>query len=164
MENTLRVINELEAQGVIGRYAIGGAIGFLFYTEPVLTDDLDIFCHLAHDGALINLGPLYKRLADQGYVPQEGHVIIEGVPVQFLPPTTKLVEEALTNAVDEKFANVTTRVFQYEHLLAIAAETGRQKDKLRIAMALESRAPDESKLKGILQSHGLLDKWSKMRS
>jgi hypothetical protein len=34
MEATLRVLNELEAEGVISRYAIGGAVGAIFYMEP----------------------------------------------------------------------------------------------------------------------------------
>ena len=42
MEATLRVLNELERNGVISRYAIGGAVGAIFYTEPFLTYDLDI--------------------------------------------------------------------------------------------------------------------------
>ncbi len=42
MEATLRVLNELERNGVISRYAIGGAVGAIFYMEPFLTYDLDI--------------------------------------------------------------------------------------------------------------------------
>lgn len=163
MEDTLRIINELEAERIIGRYAIGGAIGFLFYTEPALTEDLDIFCYFPlQRERLINLGPLYAWLAARGYLTQDEHVVIEGIPVQFLPPTTNLVKEALEQAVEERFGSVNTRVFQYEHLLAIAAETGRQKDKLRIALSLESRTPDQSNLKQILERHNLLDKWSEV--
>jgi hypothetical protein len=109
MEKTLRVINSLESEGVIGRYAIGGAVGLLFYTEPAVTYDLDIFCYLPYTGTLIDLGPLYKRLAALGYqaTPEE-HVNIEGIPVQFLPPTTNLVQEALDNSVKKSFADVST--------------------------------------------------------
>jgi hypothetical protein len=163
MEKTLRVINSLESEGVIGRYAIGGAVGLLFYTEPAVTYDLDIFCYLPHAGTLIDLGPLYKRLAALGYqaTPEE-HVNIEGIPVQFLPPTTDLVQEALDNSVKKSFADASTHVFQYEYLLAIMAETGRAKDKARIALALESAQPDKVKLEDILRRHNLLDKWSRM--
>lgn len=163
MEKTLRVINSLESEGVIGRYAIGGAVGLLFYTEPAVTYDLDIFCYLPYIGTLIDLGPLYKRLAALGYQATPGeHVNIEGIPVQFLPPTTNLVQEALDNSVKKSFADISTQVFQYEYLLAIMAETGRAKDKARIALALESAQPDKAKLEDILQRHNLLDKWSKI--
>src|SRR5512139_2258433 len=43
MDKTLQVLNGLERDGVILRYAIGGAMAATFYAEPVLTFDLDIF-------------------------------------------------------------------------------------------------------------------------
>ena len=43
MKRTIEVLNELEKEGVISRYAIGGAMGAIFYTEPFLTFDLDVF-------------------------------------------------------------------------------------------------------------------------
>src|SRR3989304_10321779 len=36
-------INKMEADGVVERYAIGGAVGATFYLEPVATLDVDIF-------------------------------------------------------------------------------------------------------------------------
>jgi hypothetical protein len=161
MKETLQVINSLESEGTIGRYAIGGAVGMLFYTEPAVTYYLDIFCYLQQE-VLITLAPLYTRLAELGYESKQEHVIIEGIPVQFLPPTSPLVEEALEQAVGTSYEDVPTRVFQYEHLLAIMAETGRAKDRARIAGALESAEPDQSKLDAILRRYGLLDKWTKM--
>jgi len=163
MDKTLRVINSLESEGIIGRYAIGGAVGLLFYTEPAITYDLDIFCYFPNNtGTLIDLGPIYRYLAGRGYKSKEEHVEIEGIPVQFLPPTTDLVEEALKNSIETSFEDVPTRVFQYEHLLAIMVETGRAKDKARIAVALDSALPDKTRLEDILRRHNLLDKWDKM--
>ena len=43
MERTLAVINKLEQEGLIGRYAIGGAVAATRYIEPIQTYDLDIF-------------------------------------------------------------------------------------------------------------------------
>jgi hypothetical protein len=162
MDNTLRVINALETDGIIGKYAIGGAVALLFYAEPATTFDLDIFCHLKHDGVLVTLAPVYEYLAGKRYFPKDEHVDIEGIPVQFLPPTTDLVAEALDNAAETQFAGVPTRVFQYEHLLAIMAETNRAKDRARIAQALESAEPDQAKLNDILKRHNLLDRWSRI--
>ena len=39
----LSLINQLEKDGVIARYAIGGAVGATFYLEPIATLDVDIF-------------------------------------------------------------------------------------------------------------------------
>ena len=37
MEQTLSVLNALEREGILGRYAIAGAMGATFCTQPVLT-------------------------------------------------------------------------------------------------------------------------------
>ena len=42
MKQALKVLSELVAEGVIGGYAIGGAMGATFYLEPVVTMDLDV--------------------------------------------------------------------------------------------------------------------------
>lgn len=42
MARTLQILNDLEHDGVLGRYAIGGAMGATFYVEPLLTFDLDM--------------------------------------------------------------------------------------------------------------------------
>jgi hypothetical protein len=42
MKQTLDVINRMEADGIIGRYAIAGAVAAYNYIEPSLTEDLDI--------------------------------------------------------------------------------------------------------------------------
>ena len=137
-------------------------MGLLFYVEPFFTDDLDIFCHIPQTGLLVDLAPLYRHLAKLGYEAEGECAAIEGVHVQFLVPPTKLVEEALENAVEKSAEGVPTRVFQYEHLLAIMAETGRPRDRAKIAAALDSAQPDEAKLQDILKRYNLLGKWSVM--
>ncbi len=46
MEKTLAILNQLEHEGIIGRYAIGGAVAATRYIEPIQTYDLDIFVML----------------------------------------------------------------------------------------------------------------------
>ncbi len=165
MDKTLKVINELEAEGIIKKYAIGGAIGLLFYAEPAATYDLDVFCYLGgQTSILVSLGPLYAALSAKGYMPNEEHVMIEGIPVQFLEPPTSLVQEALDSSLTKEFSGVQTRVFQYEHLLAIMVETNRPKDRARLTQALESAKPDQAKLQEILNRFNLNDKWARIVS
>jgi hypothetical protein len=86
MDKTLHVLNELERDGVIIRYAIGGAMTATFYVEPVLTFDLDIFVLLPRSvGPLLPLTPVYEALRQRGYMEADEYVTIEGVPVLFLP-------------------------------------------------------------------------------
>ena len=42
MEATLAVLNDLVAKRLIEKYAIGGAVGAIFWVEPFDTIDLDI--------------------------------------------------------------------------------------------------------------------------
>lgn len=162
MAAALRVINDLEADEIIRRYAIGGAVALLFYSEPTLTFDLDIFCHFPSEGILLNTQPLYEWLKKRGYSPEAEYVRIEGVPVQFLPSTGPLVDEALERAVERLFGGVPTRVIDYEYLLAIMVQVGRPKDKARLQGTLSVTPPDEAKLRDILERHNLLDMYAKM--
>jgi hypothetical protein len=46
IKETIATINQMQADGVIERYAIGGAVGATFYLEPSATLDVDIFNYL----------------------------------------------------------------------------------------------------------------------
>jgi len=41
IKEVIKTINRMKADGVIERYAIGGAVGATFYLEPVATLDVD---------------------------------------------------------------------------------------------------------------------------
>src|SRR5439155_19768084 len=124
MERTLKVLNEMECGGIISRYAIGGAVGAIFYMEPILTYDLDVFVKLpASESGLLTLTALYEHLRGRGFAEEEECIVIEGVPVQLLPPYNPLVEEALAEARDTVFEETPTRVLRAEHLLAIMLQT-----------------------------------------
>jgi len=43
IQEVIETTNQMQADGVIERYAIGGAVGATFYLEPVATLDVDIF-------------------------------------------------------------------------------------------------------------------------
>jgi hypothetical protein len=42
IKQTLDLINRMEADGIIGRYAIAGAVAAYNYVEPTVTEDVDI--------------------------------------------------------------------------------------------------------------------------
>ena len=103
VEKTLKVLNDLAKKGLIERYVIGGGIAVIYYAEPVLTYDLDVFCFLSTEReGLITLSPIYEYLGKKGYSVQGEHVAIEGIPVQFIPAYNELVEEAVNKAVEIK--------------------------------------------------------------
>jgi hypothetical protein len=160
MERTLQVLNELERDGVLSRYAIAGAMGATFYIEPLLTFDLDIIVVLPEtkDG-LLTLTSLYEVLRAKGYVEEGECVVIEGVPVQFLPVYNALLEEALRDARELPYQATSTRVLRVEHLVAICLQTGRAKDRERIRILRDQAMLDDEYLAAILRRHKLEAKW-----
>jgi len=160
MEKTLAVLNRMQADGIINRYAIGGAIAATRYIEPFHTSDIDVFVFLPFStSGLVSISPIYTYLGRLGYEAQGEYINVEGWPVQFLPVYNSLSEEALSHAVEVNFGSTPTRVLSAEHLAAIMLETGRPKDYARLVQFIESDALDISKLHDILARNGLLTKW-----
>jgi len=165
VKKTLAVLNRLVAEKVIGDYAIGGAMGAMFYTEAVTTMDLDVFVLFPDDSGLILLEPIYSKLKDWGYLPdahEKECVGIEGTPVQFLPAYNALLQEGLSAARSFDYEGVSTKVMLAEHLAAICVDTGRVKDKLRVSMFLEAEGFDKDAFFGLLVKFKLkerFDQW-----
>jgi len=162
IQQVIRTINQMHADGIIESYAIGGAVGATFHLEPVSTLDVDIFVSFRPEpgSLLISPQPIYNYLTARGCATDGEYIIIAGWPVQFLPPTGALVEEALTKAVVYDVAGVPARVFTAEYLAAIALETGRAKDKARLLQFIESGILDASTFKDILTRHALTGQWA----
>jgi hypothetical protein len=161
IEDVIRTVNQMKADGVIANYAIGGAVGATFYLEPVSTLDVDIFIelHAAPGSALLNLDPIFSYLRDRGCTLEGEHILISGWPVQFLPAADLLIEEALERALEIDVAGTAARVFTAEHIAAIALQTGRAKDKARLLQFVETGALDKTKFEKLIERHGLIDKW-----
>jgi hypothetical protein len=165
VKKTLEAINQMQADGVIGEYAIGGAVGATIYLEPAATLDVDIFAVLPTVGlgSLLSLSPIYDYLKEKGAAVQSEHIVIDDWPVQFLPPANELEKEAITDALPTVIEDVATRVMSPEHLVAIALQTGRSKDYIRILQFVEHDAVDIGKLQGILERHNLTAKWDNFK-
>ncbi|GMR22327.1 MAG: hypothetical protein BMS9Abin37_0669 [Acidobacteriota bacterium] len=85
IERTIRILNEMKQARVIEDYAIGGAIGALFYIEPIETHDLDIFAALPESASgLVTLDGIYRYLQQRGYQPEGEHVVIGLLPISRL--------------------------------------------------------------------------------
>jgi hypothetical protein len=158
---TLEAINQMQADGVIGQYAIGGAVGATIYLEPAATLDIDIFVALPTEkgSTLLSVAPIYDYLKTHGGTVQDEHVVVGGWPVQFLPPSSDLEAEAVAEARSITIEGVATRVMSPEHLVAIALRTGRPKDYIRILQFVEQDAVDRESLQRILQKYSLVSKW-----
>jgi len=151
----------MQSDGVIGRYALGGAVGATLYIEPAATIDVDVFVSLQQPtSALVTLSPIYNYLLTRGCKTEGEHVLISGWPVQFLFPADALEQEAIEHARPTEVAGVKTWVMPAEHLVAIALKTGRAKDHARIVQFLEHDAVDRGRLNDVLARHQLKERWN----
>ena len=158
MENTLKLIKELKEKQILKDFSIGGGIAALYYVEPLLTYDLDIFFIPIEDSIDV-LSPIYRYLKEKGCKSKKEHILIEGVPVQFIPVYNDLVEEAVQCSVEVKYGRIKTRVLGLEYLIAVMLQTYRRKDRERLVKVFEEAKIDLKLLKKILEKHGLYDKY-----
>jgi hypothetical protein len=164
MEKTLQVLHGMERADVIRRYAIGDTVGAIFYMEPALTYDLSIFVELpTADIGLLSLSHVYDYLRGQGYAEEHERVNIEGVPVQFPPVFNPLITEAVAEARDTTSEPTPTHVLAAKDLVAIMLQTGRNKDRERLASFIAEVPLDENYLAGVLERHCLTVKWEEWR-
>jgi hypothetical protein len=165
MEKTFQTLNELESAGLVLRYAVGGAFALNFYTEPIVTFDMDVFVFLPSTASsIVTLTPIYDLLRARGCPERKEHVLIAGTPVQFIAAFNPLIEEAVREAVDKSFKAVRVRVVMVEHLMAIMLHTGRAKDFTRLAQVLAESTFDRSLFEAILKRHDLVAAWDKFQA
>ena len=112
----------------------------------------------------LGIPAIFDYLPPLGHIATGEHVKIAGELVQFLPANDPLLKEAIENAVEVSFHDVSTRVMRTEHLMAIALRLGRNKDLARIEQFVDSEAFDEIYLQKILAHHGLSGKWENFKS
>jgi predicted nucleotidyltransferase len=160
MREAIQVINELKEKGLIKDYAIGGGIATLFYIEPFLTYDLDIFIltETTSTQAIIDLSPIFEYLKKKGYSWKGEHILIEGVPVQFIY-ADELEKEAVEKARIVEYEGVKTKVIAPEYLIAILLRAGRKKDREKVEKLLQEAEIDMKELQDILDKFGLRERF-----
>jgi hypothetical protein len=163
IREVIKTVNHMQADGVIEGYAIGGAVGATFYLEPAATLDVDIFVVFKPEpgSRIVTPQRIHDYLVTRGGRIEREYVVVAGWPVQFLPPVSPLVEEALSQAVEKDVAGVPARVFTAEHLAAIALQTGRAKDKARLLQFVEAGVLDPARFQAILSQHELIAAWQR---
>lgn len=168
MLGTIRMLNELEAQGFYSKWALGGAMGLTFYLEATETDAIDVLVLIPPVPGqwLVNLDPLHAALRERGCLFEGEHVLIAGTLVQFIDVAPgSLEDEALALATETSLQGERLRVAPLEHLLAVAIRLQRGKDKVRLAKTF-SETPDKvdfPRLEAVLSRHGLLDRYRDFR-
>ena len=164
MKETFKVISAMVEDGVMESYAVGGAIGAMFYVEAFATQDIDIFVLMpeAANSLLVSLDPYAAYLAQKGYAMKGEGFEIEGWLVQFVPVYNELIAEAYREAEYQYIDDTPVRVMLAEYLVAIMLQTGRTKDYARAQMFVEQDGLDADVLGDILRRHGLELQWQEL--
>lgn len=159
-------LNAMVGAGVVRAYAVGGAVGALYYLEPTATQDVDVFVLFRpEDAARLNpLASIYDFLTSREAKPEGEHVVIGGWPVQILPADDLLLDEAVRDARPADVEGVAVQVMSAEHLAAIALDTGRPKDRIRLGQFLIWEGFDHRRFETIVARHpDLVAKWALYR-
>ena len=120
---------------------------------------MDIFFTPVEEKKLISLSPIYNHCRAKGYRVYKEHIIIEGLPVQFIPVYNELIQEAVKNAAEKKYKKTKTKTLKPEYLIAIMLQTFRPKDKERMMKLIEETKINNEYLKKILQKHKLGERY-----
>ncbi|MCS7223465.1 MAG: hypothetical protein NZ959_02725 [Armatimonadetes bacterium] len=160
MEKVLELLNEMEEKGLIARYAIGGGLAVLFYTQPFFTEDVNAFIAFPRNVAC-NADP--SQLDDffhgKGYETCGTHLTVDDWLVQLVSASTYLDREAVLNAREVTFGSQKGRVLTPEYLIAVKLALGRPKDLAHIALLIEQAEINRADLNDILTRFGLRKKW-----
>ena len=154
LADVLRAANGLVAAKLVEAWALGGALAAIYYVEPFTTYDADIFFIPTDKGLTAGIPAIYAHLLAHGWQVEREHLVLRGFPVQFLA-AEGLTEEAVREARAIDYEGVPAKIFRAEHVIAIAASVGRQKDKARIEQMLQQADLEKTRLEDILKRHKL---------
>ena len=133
----LAAVNDLKGDGVITEYAIGRAMAVILWSEPTATFDLDVFVLLPLEGTLVSLEGIYAWARKRGYPERAEHVVVAGVPVQFIPAHNALAGETIAKAADLDYAGQSIRVIRPEYLIAMYLDpSARTRKRMELVVTL----------------------------
>ena len=163
MIKAFQIIEQMQADGIISTYALGGAMAANLYIDPFFTQDFDFFVHIVSEVSPLDpLRSIIDYLEPRGYKAEGVEFDIDGTLVQFIPFDSPLTEEAtkLANIVD--LGGIEIRAISAEYLVAIMLKTGRPKDRVRAKMFWDQEVVNLDDLKVLIARFGLERQWQRL--
>lgn len=164
IEKVIAVLEDMQSENIIDKFAIGGAFAAILHNEPISTIDLDIFFLLSEksDSLVLSLDAIYDYAKVNDFSFDHEFINIHGWLVQFVEAShNPLWVEAINNSETMKIQEKQIPVIEKEYLVAMWLFAGRNKDYQKITMFWDSKFLDEEKLFAILERHNLILKWNK---
>jgi len=160
MKKTLSQLNKLVDLGIIEKYAIAGGMAHFYYIEPSVTYDLDIIIRIKSiSNNMEPLKEIYEWARVNNYEVKDEHIIIDNIPVQFLPEYNPLIEEAVENASEITIFDAKSFIIKPEYLMAIMLQTNRSKDRERLILFVQQVDYSHSSLNEILMKFNLSENY-----
>ena len=153
------MLNDMLRAGVIGNYAMFGAVAQMRYTQPVATLDADVLVSPPAMQDINVLDPICHFCRSRGYNPEGEAILVGDWPVQFIPAFSRLTEEAIDRAETGEIGGLPLRVVRADYLAAIALSVGRAKDFARVLSLLEADAVSSNDIERLCARHDLLSQW-----
>lgn len=164
MKKTLQILNDLVKSEILSDYAIAGGMAHFYYIEPSVTYDLDLVVNLSGiENKLTPLAKLYKWAEENQFKTEGEHIVLAGIPVQFLLPYNDLISEALKNRIQVSLFDEVTYILSAEYLMAIMLQTWRPLDRERLIRFFKEAEYDDNKLKDILSRFNLISQLTKFK-
>lgn len=156
------ILNDLEENGLLSGWIVGGETAVMYYSDVVPTVDIDVFARYAAPSFLAPLSKVYEYLFAKYHAKIEAEMIrIGGIYLQFLPVDSN-------NPVDAEAARHPNsipsglRLFQLEYLICSMLYVGSKKYLPRLAFIKAENMYDAVKLSGLLLKFGLGERWEKI--
>lgn len=141
LKKVLIKLNDLEKDGIIQDYAIGGGYAVMFYDIPQATYDLDVLVLLSTKD---DYHSLYEHFRTKKAKIENVYIFIEDMPVQFLPSYIgPLFYNAIKEANKVKFEDIYSKFVSVEYLILFFLTSFREKDKVRIRNLLDKANRDK---------------------
>jgi len=164
MRELARLLNDMQAAGVIENYALFGAMAQMRYTEAVATLDADVLVAVASPERMDVLAELYEFCARHGFRAEGEAIRVGAWPVQFVPVFSPLTQEAMQQADTADFEGIPLRVVRADYLAVIALSVGRAKDYARILALVESPSVTRDQIAHLAARHGLAEAWGRFEA
>ncbi len=165
MKATLEKINELHTLGIIEKFAIGGGIGHFYYIEAGTAYHLDVMVIMkVQTTPLLTLSPVYDWARSNGYEVIDEHIVVEGIPVQFLPTYNPMITEAVEQAHQVELFGVKTFMMKPEYLMVIMLDTYRAKDRERLIKFLAESTYSVELFESLTEKFNLKSKYKEFRA
>jgi hypothetical protein len=147
--DAIRTLNGLKRRRIVRDYVIIEAVAATAYMEPVLTQDLDVVVLVDTDE---EFWETYRRVGEHADGLDGMHHILGARPVQLFPSTMKpIYADAIARAHQTRVGNLRVKLASPEHLVVLALEAFRLKDKIRIGEMLRMEAVDRDAVQRLLE-------------